>query len=305
MCIIAAQPKGAKTFERDTVWNMWVNNPHGAGYMYASEGQLRIHKPFFRLDDLWESYKENHLQFGHESPFVLHFRWATHGTRNKVNTHPHVVVPGKVGLVHNGILGCSTTIPKDRDISDTVWFIEQVLAGRDVDKLMSRRMRKKMAKWIGWGNKFVLLDHTGRMSIVNATMGESAMGCWFSNMDYEKNPFHSLDKYNICSAGTTNTGTTCTYRQDYDTRTQWMHDYGFLPVDGISDDEDDDFGWSNLTEQEKGVFHFDKDAFITYMTRIDADEDEDFQSWCNRKQLEHELKEMGWEDMHWATKFNT
>ena len=38
-----------------------------------------------------------HVGFGHN-------RWATHGEKNDINSHPHISSDGVVGVVHNGII---------------------------------------------------------------------------------------------------------------------------------------------------------------------------------------------------------
>lgn len=35
---------------------------------------------------------------------IAHTRWATHGEKNDVNSHPHLCYRGKIALVHNGII---------------------------------------------------------------------------------------------------------------------------------------------------------------------------------------------------------
>lgn len=182
MCIIAAQSMGSAPLASDILANCWKENPHGAGYMFCHEGNVIIRKAFFTLEELEGSYREDHNRCGQSSPFVLHFRWATHGSKNELNTHPHPIIPGDVAMVHNGVL--RVLIPKGEDISDTIAYVRQHLSWRTPKQLLGAKTRRRLEGEIGWQNKFVILRGDGAMSIVNEREGEWADGVWYSNSSY-------------------------------------------------------------------------------------------------------------------------
>ena len=50
MCIICVSPKGTRQPTRAQLKTMFFRNPHGAGYMYARDGIVHIHKGFMYGD---------------------------------------------------------------------------------------------------------------------------------------------------------------------------------------------------------------------------------------------------------------
>lgn len=180
MCVIACTPPGEMLTD-EILKKCWDDNDDGAGYMFSTGNELVIRKPFWKFEDLLEQYHKDAAEYGDYSPFVIHFRWATHGQLNVLNTHPHKLCGGKVGMVHNGIF--ADTPPINSGISDTVYFCRTVLAKRQPSQLIGRRFKAYLEDMIG-ANRVVFMDWTGKVSIVNDVMGDWVGEVWFSNLNF-------------------------------------------------------------------------------------------------------------------------
>lgn len=184
MCLAAYQPAGTPAMPKEHFENAWEANHDGAGYMFASKGELFIRKPFYDLESLRTQYEKDHAEYGAESAFVVHFRFATHGNKLAGNVHPHELCDGKAGLVHNGIL-------KDfdpawgSDMSDTAWFCNTVLAMRPVEQMTDEKFCDALGNLIGLGNKFIIMDANGSVAIVNQESGQWDGENWYSNSSHE------------------------------------------------------------------------------------------------------------------------
>lgn len=182
MCLAIYSPVGEPLLPKSVFRNAWGHNYDGAGYMFALGGKLIIRKPFWSLKALWKAYRRDFEQYGTSSPFVIHFRYSTHGVTDTLNTHPHSLNDGEVGLVHNGVLwdfeGSNTKL------SDTVFFCQTVLAQRTTEQLTDEKFGQWLTSVIGGGNKLVLMDHQGGVLIVNPGQGVWDGQVWYSNTDY-------------------------------------------------------------------------------------------------------------------------
>lgn len=186
MCLIVLQEAGDKVFSKLDMMRAWSENPDGAGYMFVAHGNLVLRKPFFKLKGLRRQYRRDFKEWGDRSPFVLHFRYATHGPKSETNTHPHPMCNGEVGMAHNGIL---PWIPEDKEISDTVYFARWIDDNRR-EVLMDTGFHKYLEDEIGW-NKLVFLDKLGTIAIVNERMGEWEGRRWYSVPSFAHS-YHSV-----------------------------------------------------------------------------------------------------------------
>ena len=137
MCVIMAKPKGIDMPSDDTIHNMWVRNPDGAGFMYAKDGQVHIEKGFMKLDALRAALKKTAKSVDlKNTAVVMHFRITTHGGTKPENCHPFPITDSigklkklkqdtRIGVAHNGII--SSVTPR-KGISDTMEYIATQLA---------------------------------------------------------------------------------------------------------------------------------------------------------------------------------
>lgn len=155
--------------------------------------------------DAFRSTREKHP----EGPALFHSRYTTGGLVNESNCHPYVVTGDpRTVLAHNGVLsGVATQQPFGDKRSDTRYFAEEfghlLYPGSNpgVDfNLNSKRGRRRLSRWLGSPNKFVILttDPTFRRShfIVNADQGIwEDDGCWYSNSGYRERTFGIGTRY--------------------------------------------------------------------------------------------------------------
>ena len=57
MCIAILKPED-KVLSKDTLEECWNSNPDGAGFMYAENGKLHIHKGLMSFSSFYRAYKK-------------------------------------------------------------------------------------------------------------------------------------------------------------------------------------------------------------------------------------------------------
>lgn len=189
MCVIAIKPEFVSLSDAD-VSDMFTRNSDGLGVMWMQKGRVQTIKTLPRTpEEAIAALK----RVPHEAEAVIHFRMATHGSVSLKNTHPFEVVPG-LFVCHNGVLDTHDLGLKCGTGTDTEAYIKQylkpILAHAKDPYVMahSAEFRSLVGEHIG-GNKFVFLDKTGKVSVVNRHMGSTIKrgdhSLWVSNTHWQ------------------------------------------------------------------------------------------------------------------------
>ena len=181
MCIIIAKPAGVNV-PMEYLENSWAANPHGAGVCFAQEGKLFISKGFMSLEEFTAFIGDT--REWDDVPAIFHFRWATHGEKDKENTHPFEVIPGKLAFAHNGVMR-GMRVDGREELSDTQVFNRYILKQLPHNFLRNEGIQRLITEAID-GDKLAFMDNLGNITIFNERLGHTdSAGVWYSNSAYK------------------------------------------------------------------------------------------------------------------------
>lgn len=190
MCIICVSQSGIHQPTDATIRAMFRSNPHGAGYMFARDGKVTIHKGFMNIDDFLAAVHAEH--FTAEDSVVYHFRISTQAGVNPAMTHPFPLsnqprmmrvldLTCRCGVAHNGIIRL-TSDPNNKVYSDTAIFITDYLSQIIHRKADLRNPETLNLIWKLAQSKFAILDGSGYVATVGHFINDR--GLLFSNDSY-------------------------------------------------------------------------------------------------------------------------
>ena len=190
MCIICVSRSGVRQPDDNTLRAMFRRNPHGAGYMFARDGKVTIHKGFMNPKEYIDAVHSE--RFTAEDSVVYHFRISTQAGVNPQMTHPFPLsnqprrmealdVACRCGVAHNGIIRM-TSDPANERYSDTAIFITNHLSKlirkpTDLRNQETLDLIYQMAQ-----SKFAIMDASGYVATVGAFTDE--LGLLYSNDSY-------------------------------------------------------------------------------------------------------------------------
>ena len=192
MCIICVSPARTRQPSISQIKTIFTNNPHGAGYMFAREGRVHIHKGFMDIDSFLSAVKAEN--FTAKDSVVYHFRISTQAGVNPEMTHPFPLsnrllhmkaldVECPCGVAHNGIIRL-TSDPSQREHSDTALFITRYMAQmvHGLDDLKDAQLLNRIERLAG--SKLAIMDGSGYIATIGHFINER--GLLFSNDSYQE-----------------------------------------------------------------------------------------------------------------------
>lgn len=181
MCIAILAPAGIIVSD-DKLRNSYENNSDGMGFAYISTDYVEVKRlkivKTMDYDTFLRKYKRAVLN-NPESPFLIHFRIATHGTVDKFNCHPFKINK-RMAFIHNGVI---SGIGVDKVKSDTQVFNDNFLKTLPKGWETNKACKILIEKFI-FNSKIVTLNIDGTTEIYNESSGHWKDGCWFSNNSY-------------------------------------------------------------------------------------------------------------------------
>ena len=188
MCLLVMQEQNT-TIEDKNLKNAYDSNPDGVGYSFINSNNKIMTKKYRNYNKFLSAYQNDIMEFGSNSPFLLHFRLATHGqSEGTFNVHPFKVSKDMV-FAHNGII---SEVDDDKKLSDTQVFNRDILKELKDEFLLDVIIVKLIKNFIG-SSKLAFLNRDGSFQKINEKLGHWDGGIWYSNSSYKDRVAYSTE----------------------------------------------------------------------------------------------------------------
>jgi ribosomal protein L37AE/L43A len=191
MCMLIHKPADAKKPSEEIIKHCDSVNPHGIGIAVNNGNMFTVKKDFIDVKSFLEYYKT--LKDNKE--MVIHFRFATHGSREFGNRHPFKVSNSKDELMqanftakeifaHNGVIREAMELNKDEeDLSDTQIFIQKCFTRLKTPLLSGDVLVNSLIEKYISGSRLLYVSVDGKLWKKGYWYTHD--GCSFSNNNYE------------------------------------------------------------------------------------------------------------------------
>lgn len=169
MCLIIASQNGVLEGYQ-IVRRGFEDNPDSWGIMRSNGRRVDVDRGF-----TWAEFERAYAKLNGD-PYVIHFRFATHGGRDLANCHPFKV-SNRLYMAHNGIINIKQENPR---MSDTWHYAKRLRYQGITDANLPDSVPMIRAE-IGRGNKIAFLSSAGAITIANRDAGVERGDVWLSN----------------------------------------------------------------------------------------------------------------------------
>jgi glutamine amidotransferase len=186
MCLAAFHTRGYSLTEEEFD-NAARANSDGVGFAYYSKKNIIVPQKGVNIKEMKDRYFSAVEKNGERSPFIIHFRLATHGSVRNENCHPFRINKHDI-MIHNGVL--PVIYQKGETRTDTQVFADEYLSKMPENWFDNDYMFDMVAEYCS-GSKLIIMTNNPSAKhgvyIVNQEDGkwQDNNNRWFSNLSHE------------------------------------------------------------------------------------------------------------------------
>lgn len=170
MCVICIKPANVQMPDKDIIRAMAQANPDGFGFA-ASNGMNGASMNFIQFYKMLSRVPDS-------AACILHFRWATHGSKCLKNCHPFYDKETNVWFAHNGVL----PIESKNDMTDSEICFRKTLVPAIKKYGLASKMFDEISDNQRGGSRFVYMQGEDVYFQGNFTELD---GCLYSNLNWQ------------------------------------------------------------------------------------------------------------------------
>lgn len=275
------------------------DNPHGGGVAWEQDGKIRFIKGL-NAKDVHQFQQDGVLRY----PYLLHFRWATHGARVAELTHPFVLGPRALMGETSG--ECNALMIHNGTWSNYDRFASKALSEGNFEfpeEILNEASDTAIAAWLALDNPDILdmvpwatavaeirdtTDEHGEptktMDITTRGTWSEKEGNWYSNLNWV--PYYGTGYYMANS-----------WRNNDSVYTEWAKEYFKQEKEDAEKARKDTSTWgeshepyATRKEEDTGL------SWEEYVKKYGAPTDKDFTKPASKARSETDYSKMAWDE---------